>query len=366
MKISTTKEKLLNAVVLAERIAGKKESLQILSCILLDVGKDISVRATNLEAGIHVHVGGDVGERGIVAVPANVLSQTLHSINSDKINLKTDSNNLLVEARGTKTLIKSVPHEEFPTLTSVEGGKKGIIISRERLIRGIQSVSYAASASMIRPELGSVFVSLQSGAIICVATDSFRLAEKTIPGGAGKQDVEVLIPLKHATELVYTLEHITGDAVNLYIDDSQIIVHADDVEYVSRVIEGNFPNYKEIIPKIVTSEITVLKSDFTETLRKARVFSGNDQHIGLHVYPKRKIFTATAQSADVGEMSDLIDAAFSGEDVDINFHIGYLADCLSSISSDSITFSFSGVGRPLVIRGVSDSSFMYLVMPLNR
>jgi len=78
MKISTTKEKLLNAVVLAERIAGKKESLQILSCILLDVGKDISVRATNLEAGIHVHVGGDVGERGIVAVPANVLSQTLH------------------------------------------------------------------------------------------------------------------------------------------------------------------------------------------------------------------------------------------------------------------------------------------------
>jgi len=366
MKISTTKEKLLNAVVLSERIAGKKESLQILSCILLEVGKDLSVRATNLEAGINVHISGDIIEKGIVAVPANVLSQTLHSINSEKINLKTESDNLLVEARGTKTLIKSIPHEEFPALIGNNGHKKGITVSRERLIRGIQAVSYAASSSMIRPELGSVFISLQAGAIVCVATDSFRLAEKTIPGAAGKQDIEVLIPLKHAMELVHTLEHIAGNEVNLYLDDSQIVVYADDVEYVSRVIEGNFPNYKEIIPKTFTSEITVLKSDFIETLRKARIFSGNDQHIGLHLYPKRKIFTATAQSADVGEMSDSIDAAFSGEDVDINFHIGYLADGMSSISSDSITLSFSGVGRPLVIKGVSDSSFMYLVMPLNR
>ena len=101
-------------------------------------------------------------------------------------------------------------------------------------------------------------------------------------------------------------------------------------------------------------------------LRKARVFSGNDQYVGLHLYPKRKIFTATAQSPDVGEMSDSIDAAISGEDIDINFHIGYLADCIASIDSDSIILGFGGVGKPLVIRGVSDSNFTYLAMPLNR
>ena len=101
-------------------------------------------------------------------------------------------------------------------------------------------------------------------------------------------------------------------------------------------------------------------------LRKARVFSGTDQHIGLHVYPKKKIFSATARSSDVGEMSDSIDAALSGEDMDINFHIGYLSDCLSSIESESITLNFSSIGRPLIIQGVSDSSFTYLVMPLNR
>ena len=135
---------------------------------------------------------------------------------------------------------------------------------------------------------------------------------------------------------------------------------------VSRIVDAQFPNYKEIIPKKFTSEATILKSDFSEMLRKARVFSGNDMHVGLHLYPKKKIFTATARSADVGEMSDDIDAAISGEDLDINFHIGYLSDCLATIQSDSIVLSFAGLGRPLVIRGVSDGSFTYLVMPLNR
>jgi len=145
-----------------------------------------------------------------------------------------------------------------------------------------------------------------------------------------------------------------------------LTIAADGIRYVSRIVDGVFPNYIEIIPKSFSVEATALKSDFSETLKKARVFAGADQHVGFHVYPKKKVFTATAQSADVGEMSDSIDAAVSGEDIDINFHIGYLADCLPSVKSDSVTLSFSGAGKPLVIRGVSDPSFMCLVMPLNR
>ena len=101
-------------------------------------------------------------------------------------------------------------------------------------------------------------------------------------------------------------------------------------------------------------------------LRKARVFAGAEQHVGLHIYPKKKIFSATARSAAVGEMSDTLEAAVSGEDLDINFHIGYLGEALPSIESDSITLTFAGPGRPLIMRGVGDASFMYLVMPLNK
>lgn len=323
------------------------------------------LRATNLEAGIEIKVPGEVTEPGVVAVPAAILSQTLRSIGGDKVNLSTEDGNLLIESRGTKTLIKAIPHEEFPKL-GVDVKKTGKTISRDRLMRGIQAVSYAASPSMIRPDLGSIYISIKDGAMVCVATDSFRLAEKTITETGAKESGDLLIPLRHATELVHILEKLSEDMVVLTTEDAQLTVEAGGTRYVSRVVDATFPNYREIVPKQFTTEATVLKNDLAEMLRKARVFSGNDQHVGLHVYPKKKIFSATARSADVGEMSDSIDAAISGEDLDINFHIGYLADCLSSIGSDSVVLSFAGAGKPLVVRGVSDGTFMYLVMPLNR
>lgn len=365
MKITTTKDTLLRHVQMAERVTGKKESLPVLACILIDANKEIVLRATNLEAGIEISLSGEISEKGTVAVPASIFSQTIRSIGGDKISLSQEDGNLLIESRGTKTLIKAIPHEEFPVLTG-ESGKKELQLSREKLIQGIHSVSYAASPSMIRPDLGSIYISIQDTAMVCVATDSFRLAEKTIVGVGAKASGELLIPLKHALDLVHVLEKLSDEVITISSADSQLMASGSGVRFVSRVVDATFPNYKEIIPKNSSSEATILKSDFAEMLRKARVFSGNDMHVGLHVYPKKKIFTATARSADVGEMSDNIDAALSGEDLDINFHIGYLSDCIASIGSDSITLSFSGVGRPLIIRGASDSSFTYLVMPLNR
>jgi DNA polymerase III subunit beta len=366
MKILVPKQQLLDAVLLAERVTGKKESLPVLSCILFDAQKELIVRATNLEAGIEIKIPCEVEEKGIIAVPAGILSQTLRSISGDKVSFKTEESNLLVESKGTKTLIKAIAHEEFPILSEGVGGKMGTTVSREKLLKGIQSVSYAASPSMIRPELGSIYVSLKSQAMVCVATDSFRLAEKTIPGTAGKDTGDILIPLKHVNELAYILERIPSDQVQVGVEDFQLTISNEGVRYVSRVVDANFPDYKTIIPKKATTEAILLKSDLTDMLRKARVFSGNDQHVGLHIYPKKKIFTATARSAEVGEMSDNMEAAVSGEDLDINFHVSYIAESLSSIESDSVTMSFAGAGKPLVMRGVGDASFMYLVMPLNR
>jgi DNA polymerase-3 subunit beta len=366
MNLGTTRQQLGEAIGLAERVVGKKEALPVLSCVLLEASKNtLVVRATNLEAGIEVTVPATISDEGVVAVPASVISQTVRSIAGDTITLKGDGGNLSIESRGSKNLIKAIPHEEFPSLPTAHT-KNSFLVSRERFIGGISSVIYAASPSMIRPELGSVYIAIDNGAITTVATDSFRLAEKTVSGVTKKENGELLIPLKHAQELLFILERLDTDEVTIVAEEAQISVSGSGVRFVSRVVDAQFPNYKEIIPKKSTTEATLLKSDFAEILRKARVFSGAENQIGLHVYPKRKIFTAIARSSEIGEMSDSLVAAVSGEDIDINFHIGYLADCLSSIPSDSIQLGFSGPGRPLVIRGVSDTSFMYLVMPLNR
>lgn len=364
MNFSTTKEKLLRAALLAERIVGKKESLPVLSCLLLEVGDELRVRATNLEAGVGVVVQGEVGARGVIAVPAGIFAQTLRTA-GDKVKITDESGNLLVESRGSKTLIKAVPHQEFPNISSAEAGD-GVEMVRTTLLHALQSVAYAASPSMIRPELGSVLLVAKNKTLVTVATDSFRLAEKTLQKAFGDGEFEVLVPLKHVHELIHVLERISDENVSLAADESQLCLRAEGVEFVSRVTDAPFPNYKEIIPKQFAAEVTLLRSDFSEMLKKARVFSGAEQRVGLHVYPKKKVFDATAQSAAIGEMSDSLEAALSGEDVDINFNIGYLADCLPLIQSDSIVLGFSGTGRPLVIRGVSDSSLTYLVMPLNR
>ncbi len=365
MKIDTTKEKILNAIQIAERVVGKKESLPILSCILIDAQKELVIRATNLEAGVEITVPANIQEKGTIAVPATILTQTVRSINGETITFSSEEGNLLIESRGTKTLIKAVPQAEFPVLPT-STTKKGISINRERVMRGLQAVSYAASPSMIRPDLGSIYIVIKDGSMVTVATDSFRLAEKTITGTGAKDSNELLVPLKHALELSHILERIDEEMVMIATEDAQLVLSGGGVRFVSRVVDATFPNYKEIVPKTTATEATMLKGDLSEMLRKARVFSGNDQHVGLHVYPKKKIFTATARSNDVGEMSDSIDAALTGDDLDINFHIGYLSECLPSVESDSVTLSFAGPGKPLVIRGASDSSFMYLVMPLNR
>ena len=358
MHFTTTKEKILNAILVAERVVGKKESLPVLSCILLDVGRELSVRSTNLEAGVDMAVLGDVTEKGIIAVPASILSQTLRSVSGDKVTLRTEGANLLIESRGSKTLIKAIPHDEFPTIAAAgKDGARKLDISRTTLMQSLQSVAYAASTSMIRPELGSVYLSVKDGALVAVATDSFRLAEKTASNASGKGSDEVLIPLKHVQEIIHIIEKLSSENISLSIDDSQLLIVADSLRFVSRVVDGNFPNYKEIIPKSFSTEATLLKGDFAEALRKARVFSGADQ---------KKVFDITAQSAAIGEMSDSLEAAITGEDIDVNFHIGYIADCLQSIQSDSIILGFAGVGKPVVIRGVSDSTFTYLAMPLNR
>lgn len=366
MQVRANKTQFLHAVSLAERLIGKKESLPVLSCIVLEAnGKTLLLRATNLEAGIEIAVPASIEKGGTRAVPGAVLRETVRAVSGETMTLQGSDGNLSIESRGSKNVLKCVPHEEFPGLPKV-GKSGGFSLSREQLLAALEAVVYAASPSMIRPELGSVYLTIEDGSLISVATDSFRLAEKSVKGATKKDGGEILLPLRHAQELAYVLERIEDEMVEVSTEDTQLVVIGNGVQFVSRVVDAQFPAYKEIIPKSFVAEATVLKADFVEVLRKARVFSGGEQQVGFHVYPKRKIFTATARSPEVGEMSDTIDAALSGDDIDINFHIGYLADCLSSIHSDSITLSFSGPGKPLIIRGISDASFTYLVMPLNR
>ena len=234
------------------------------------------------------------------------------------------------------------------------------------LVNGIRSVSYSASPSHIKPELASVVIYSDGKQIIFVSTDSFRLAEKKVSAGLTREIPQTIVPIKNAVELAKVAEELGGHNMKIFLSKNQIAIDGDGIYFVSRVIDGSFPDYKQIIPKEWKTEAVVLKEDFLRALRTATVFSDSFNQTTISVLPGKKKMTLKTKNTDVGEGDLAIQAAISGESIDINFNHRYLSDCLPSIVSDSVSLSFSGTGKAAMIRGVSDSSFSYIVMPMNR
>ena len=365
MKFECVLERLINSVSLSEKIVGKKESLPVLSCVLIEVGDSINLKATNLETALEMKIEGSPIKKGKIAVPAHIFLQTLQSTKGDKITIEDEDGNLKIQSKGGETTIKSISTEEFPSFSEPKN-KNEYIINKDVFVNGVQGVSYASSQSMIRPELASVYISYDDGKLTFVSTDSFRLAEKKINTKIKNNIPETLIPTKNALEIVGIISNLDEEDIHISFDDSQIGISCKNTKIISRIIDGNFPNYNEIIPKSFITEATLLKDDLLTVLKKTRVFSGVSQQISFHVYPKKKVFSITARNADVGEMSDTLEAAVSGDDIDIHFNLNYIQDCIQSLKTDSITLQFAGEGKPLVIKSVSDQYFTYLVMPLNK
>ena len=366
MHVMVEKQTLQEAVGLAVRVVGKKESLPVLSCVLCEATKnELVIRTTNLESAVDIRIPARVEKIGACAIPAQTLLQTIRTLRAGHISLTTEDKHIVCSSGGSRTAINTVPHEEFPSIPKPIDGIR-FSLPHKVFLEGIRAVAYAASTSTIRQEFASIFLTHKDNAVVFVATDSFRLAEKKVYISIKKEPEDVLIPVKNALDLVYVFERSGDEEIVCTVADSQLHATLGSVSFVSRVVDAPFPDYESIIPKKTTTEATVLKEDFVAILQKASIFSGDTRQVGLHLYPKRKIFTASAQHTTIGEMSDAIDAAITGDDIDINFNIPFVSDCLQSVGADSIQLKFAGPGKPLIIEGVSDKTFRYLVMPLNR
>lgn len=367
MKTECIKEKLTTAVAQAEKIAGKNLTLPVLSCVLLEATKNsLSIKSTNLDLGIEITIPAKTSVEGKVAIPGNILSSFLNnSPYENNITLETSETGLLkITTSKTSTSIKSLPADDFPSIPEVSD-EQSFKIKAADFVRGLKSVWYSSSVSSIKPELSSILVRCDDDTLVCAATDSFRLAEKRIQLKDQKSFDNILIPFKNVQEIIKVLD-AASDEVTLCMTKNQISISYDGVYLTSRVIDGVFPDYHQIIPKENQTTATVLKDDLIQAFKIANIFSDKFNQINLRAEPTKKTFEVKTSNADLGESVNKIDAALTGEDVAVNFNHKYVTDCFSSLGTDSVTLSFNGLNRPLVIRGVGDSSFLYLVMPMNR
>lgn len=368
MKIECVQEKLKEAIGYAERISGKHMTLPVLSCLLIDASSknNIIIKSTNLDLGIEISIPAKIEESGIVAVPAQIINSFIGGVLGGEkgVTLTSDQGNLKVITSRSSGVIKTMSADDFPSIPRISDGNSFSIHGGD-FVKGLKSVWYSSSISSIKPELSSVYIYCEGEFVVFVATDSFRLAEKKVKVKKNKDFGQILIPFKNIPEIIRTLETI-NDEVEVTLDKNQISFIYKGIYLISRVIDGVFPDYKQIIPKNSTTEVIVLKQDLVNALKLSNLFSDKFNQINFKIDPQAKVCTIKTKNSDIGENSTGLESAITGEALEINFNYKYIIDCFQSIDSDSVTLYFSGLNRPMVISPVSDTSFRYLVMPMNR
>jgi len=365
MFILIEKNNFITAIQTVSRFSPKgSATLPVLSCILLVAGDEgIKFRATNLEMGIDLPVAGSVKESGVLAIPAHILQQITASLTGEgSITFEQSGETALVSFDNTQNIIKTIPYEDFPTLPLPTTPKKQKI-SGEKLKLAIESVSFCASPSVVRQDLASIFLSLEGGELTAVATDSFRLAEKRIPLSEKGINFSLLLPAKNITTLLQTLP---DDEIDFTFDENQAAFMWKGSTLITRLTNASYPDYRQIIPKNTEAEAILLKKDLELALRHTTIFSDSFQKVKINFDQKNKKLIISSQNTTTGSSKETIPAQIKHSSLEQSFNYRYLQTPLSIIKTESISLSASGVGQPLIIRGVGDNSFLYLVMPMNQ
>lgn len=366
MRIEISVDKLKEAVGKAEKITGKNSTLESLKSILLVASRNsLKIRSTNLSLGLEIEIAAKVMEEGEVLVSGEVLNNTLQNMNSqDKvINIEKSNENIFLNNKRTKIVIKSLNPEDFPTIPAVDG--EGFEIETQKFMEGVRSVFYSAAISDIKPEIGSVYVYSDQAELVFVATDSFRLGEKRIKVKNLKDIEGIIIPYKNILEIIKLLSDIKGE-MKVFYNKNQISFVVGGMYLTSRLINGAFPDYRQILPKSYKTRAIIIKKDLLEALRLSNVFSDKFNQIKVSINPAQKIFEVNAVNKDVGENKTLLEGVLEGDPVEMNFNHKYVLDCFQSIAEDSVVIEISESNRPVIMKGNGDKSFLYLIMPMNR
>ncbi|MFA7302422.1 MAG: DNA polymerase III subunit beta [Candidatus Paceibacterota bacterium] len=366
MNISIEKKLFSESVYKVARFAERRSStLPALSTILILASEGaIKMRATNLETGIDLKINGRIVSDGVVAVPASILQQIAGSLTGEgEVVLEHDGDAISLTSGTSKSTIKTVPYEDFPSIPSPEGSASTIVLSGALLQGLFSSIAACASASTVRPELASLYLQIEGGILTVVATDSFRLAEKKIPLGNKGVQGKLLIPAKNALDIAQAMH---DDEITMVFDEHQCAFVSASGVIVSRLTSATYPDYRQIIPKESVAEATVLRKELETALKRTTIFSDSFQKIAISMDPKKSTLALYAKNADVGESTEVLAAKVSGEPLTLSFNHRFLAAACSLTTSESVTITAAGIGRPLLIRGVGDNSLLYLISPMNQ
>ncbi len=372
MKVEILKENLKAGLNVVERIVGKNLSLPILDNVLISAEDNfLSLSSTDLETAIKLWILTKIVKKGKAVVPAKFLSSFISLLPNEKIVLEEKKQGLYVECKSFKNQIQGFNPEEFPLIPEFKDSEY-LEVDNKKLCQGLAQIVDVASVSQARPEISGIYFIFSKNSIKIVATDSFRLAEKNILLETPvKKDVSFILPQKPAREIINILGEKDGK-VKIYFSPNQVMfelpmkeVAHPQAQVISRLIEGEYPNYEEIIPKKFKTQIVLKRDEFLSQVKAASLFSGKINEIKITANLQNKEVEIFAQDPDIGQSQSTISAKIEGEPMEVSFNHKFLIDGLLNIKSSEIIFNLSKEEGPCILKPVGDASYIYVVMPIK-
>lgn len=362
MKLQVTQENLNRALGSVARVANSRGTLPILSNVLVKTSNNrLSLSATNLDIAITHYIGAKVSEEGSITVPARLMQDFVGSLPEGVINLELEETKLHVTTDQYNSVVNGIVADDFPVMPAISDGKSWTI-SGATLKKGLQQVVFAASSDETRPVLTGVLLQTIGGKLYMAATDSYRLTEKQL--GANKETIQLLIPASAMQDLLRVIGD-SDEAVKVTHDDLQILFQVGDVELVTRLVEGKYPDYRKLIPEKFSTTATLKRADFINITKVSSLFARESAgSVTIEVDDKKSQISIRSVASQLGENTATASAKVTGSD-SITLNSRYLLDGLNAVTGEEVTFGFNGKLEPTLLSDPQNGDYQHVIMPLK-
>jgi len=363
MKVVCTQENLKRGLGITSRISNGSTTLPILNNVLLKTDQGVlKISSTNLEMGVNTWIRCKVDEEGGISVPAKTILDLINNLPNDNITLSVENNQLLIETSNYKTKVKGLAPDEFPLIPQIEEQNPVLVASRD-LRTAIAQTSFAAAYSETQPEISGILFSFEENKLKLAATDRYRLAEKTL-GIKGGSEKNLIVPNRAVQELAKILSNAEGQQTQIFYSQNQIMFKTEETELTSRLIDGQYPPYKEIVPTEFNTEIDLAVDELTTAMRTAGIFTQTGNNVSLE-FAEPSTLTISSSSGDLGESKLELPCKVTGQAGKIIFNHRYILDCLSTLGTKNVTFQIINENAPAVLVSKELPGYVYLVMPIK-
>ena len=362
LKTTCSRDDLLRGLGIVSRGVSTRTTVQILAGILLDAreGK-LSLAATDMELSLRTTVEANVESEGSVVVPGRLLLDIARLLPEAEVAIEHKLEEAVVEVRcgSASYRLHTYNAEDFPRLPETQGIELHEV-DRETLLDTVSRVSRSASRDESRPVLTGVLVHFEPGKLVMAATDSYRLSVKETSLEGSVPELEAIVPARALGELARIA--VEGETISLGVHENQVIFGTNDAWLTTRRIDGQFPNYKQLVPEAFEHEVPLPRDELLDVVRRVSVMAQRNSPLRLRFADGELI--VSAQTQDVGEARESLPVSFGGEALEIGFNAEFLRDGIDSVTGESLRLKLISPLRPAVLQG-EDDDFLYLIMPIR-